>query len=827
MTAAWRPRKAVGYRAISLLVSLGLAALVPATAGASHLRDEGVLRTRWVRHGFSEGRALASADLDGDGTSELIYGGRGIAALDGESLETRRPRWSVKWNHLPEDNVLDGGDNSWTTGLETADATGDGIPDVYAASSDSDAYLIDGATGEKLWHNPLTGTWLSFGIALINADDDAVPDLFPTGGTAAISGATGEELWDTELPDEARRVAAAELDGEPGRDVIVAIGGGLQVPNVYGFSSSGQKLFEWRAGVGVDSVAAADLDGDGIDEAVVGTFNGPVYAVGADGLPRWVSPPGGVATAMSAADADGDGLDEVFVGFTSNLGDDRPPEVVALGPGGVPVWRHVVGHEVTSVVPAQLDGDEPLELVVGGGTYIGLDNSGVALALETGIVAPLRERWRVETHNAVLDSETVTRDGRRVTVLSGADGLLRGVDAATGEAAWTFATGGYVFATDSGDVDGDQVDEIAAGDDEGVVTLSDAGGAELWSHRADVTNDGQISGVEVADLDGDGAGEVTVTAQRFDDDDNGGAVEVLESDGSLRWSSRLPGWAEDVDVADLDGDGTGEVIASESNGLDGPCFVSAFDGASGARLWRTQVSNCLIPVIDAADVNGDDSIEVAYGTRTLFSQPHAAVLEGDGSIAWVLGIAEQVFWVEGFLGGMVHGGFGFSSRGNVTRRTADGQVVWSSIFEDDEDYGSGSRFGIRVPDQTGDGVFEVAASGDEGAVHLLDGASGSELWVTRLEPADLEFVQRHQAGPLVYVPPQLGRDPVLIAAQHGTHRKRAQIFALSLDGGVLGSTPTEGEAHAAVPVRFPGGLVGAVVGAGLGLYAIDACPGCN
>ena len=163
----------------------------------------------------------------------------------------------------------------------------------------------------------------------------------------------------------------------------------------------------------------------------------------------------------------------------------------------------------------------------------------------------------------------------------------------------------------------------------------------------------------------------------------------------------------------------------------------------------------------------------------------------------------------------------------MTRRTAAGEVVWSTDFADDDDYGSASRFGTRIPDQTGDGVFEIAASGDEGAVHLLDGATGEELWVTRLEPADLPFVQRHQAGPLVYIPPQRGRDAVLIAAQHGTHRKRAQIFALGLDGQVLGSTPTEGEAHGAVPVRFRGGVKGAVVGAGLGLYAVDVCPGCE
>ncbi|HJR44167.1 MAG TPA: PQQ-binding-like beta-propeller repeat protein [Actinomycetota bacterium] len=806
-------------RTIRAFVALAL--LLTATpAIAGHQASEGELATRWTRHGFNEAWELATSDLDGDGHTEIVYGGRKLAIVDEQSLRRGPAARTIAWNH-EDTNQLDGGDNVWTTGIELV---GDGT--AYVTTSDTDAYKIDLNTGDKQWHDPRTGAWFSNGLAVFDAPGDSIPDVFPTGGTRALSGADGSILWEGILPRLSKFATGAQLDGDPARELIVAAdpsGVAIGQPTLFGVDGNGSILWSFVPNSIVESLTAGDVDGDGLNEAIVGTATGYIYVVGSDGSLLWAAFPGlGVVENVVATNNDGDPGDEVFATYHTPLADAPAFSVLGYDNSGAQLWRHIVDQLPSSLRAAELDEDPEPELLVGMGTHLQLDTSGAALALETGVDDLVREKWRVETAQQVMSFDVARIGGERAVLVGSADAVLRGVKPGTGELSWQWSAGGYTFSVATGDVDGDGVDEIAKSGTDGVLVLSDSTGRELWSRRIASGNNGIVRGLDMGDANGDGEDEIAVAGTSFSSEE-AGVVELYEGDGTRLWTNSFFGGSEEVEIADLDRSGTAEVVASEQEGLDGECALNTYS-YDGTPVWRTPVSNCLVVTLDTGNMDADPELEIAYGDRTLASQPHLALLEHDGSITWNLGITDQVFWVEAIEGGMVHGGFGQGQLGAITRRDAQGGITWRTMLPDDPQFRSASRFATLIPNDSG---FDIAATADDGAVYRLAGGDGAIAWGTRLEPNDIRFQDRHQSGPVVYIPPQGDRDARLVTGQYRTGRRRAQSFALTLDGAIVGSAPMEGEAQAIAPVRYADGVIGAIVGAGLAIYAFDACPGCS
>ena len=163
---------------------------------------------------------------------------------------------------------------------------------------------------------------------------------------------------------------------------------------------------------------------------------------------------------------------------------------------------------------------------------------------------------------AVLKLADLTGDGAAEWIVGGD----KGVAAYTpdGGRLWLFETGRPVQCLDVADVDGDGRPEVAVGGADEYVRLLDANGAERWSFACR-PSEGSIDGppavdyVKVADLDGDGTNEVIAGANW---------VHVLDASGKLRWEKymafrrgRIVGDFVAGDVTDLNGDGTQEVIA--------------------------------------------------------------------------------------------------------------------------------------------------------------------------------------------------------------------------------------------------------------------------
>ena len=212
------------------------------------------------------------------------------------------------------------------------------------------------------------------------------------GGLAQLGSGWGDSRGAT-------AVAWGNVDNDPQLELIVGRSAGDNVRLVVyddqgagfvGISPVGdaQLGFGWGDDRGVTSIATGDVDGDGLDEIVVGRNAGPnarviVYD---DALSNFVgiSPQGSAqlgfgwgddrgASSVATGDVDGDGLDEIIVGRTPGdnvrvvVYDDATANFVGISPQGSAQLGFGWGDDrgVSSVAAGDVDGDGLDEIIVG------------------------------------------------------------------------------------------------------------------------------------------------------------------------------------------------------------------------------------------------------------------------------------------------------------------------------------------------------------------------------------------------------------------------------------------------------------------------------
>ena len=103
----------------------------------------------------------------------------------------------------------------------------------------------------------------------------------------------------------------------------------------------------------VMSIATGDLDGDGIEEIIVGTRGRKLYALRANGTILWgpVAMTAEIDSTPALADLDGDGLNDVVVGVGSTLDPTGTGAVVALkGTTGAVLWSYRIFTSLADLV---------------------------------------------------------------------------------------------------------------------------------------------------------------------------------------------------------------------------------------------------------------------------------------------------------------------------------------------------------------------------------------------------------------------------------------------------------------------------------------------
>lgn len=282
----------------------------------------------------------------------------------------------------------------------------------------------------------------------------------------------------------------------------------------------------------ISGLALGDLDADGAAEIVGVTEGGEaLLCVGVDGAPRWVAEGSFPNYDLpSIADLDGDGQAEVLAygGAWSATGERRFSAGNALFP-----------------VAMDLDGEPGLELVAGAAAY---DADGT-------------ERWWAGSgYAAVADLDL---DGSPEIVVVNAPALA--AYDADGALLWETVVPSPAGRRNPGgapliaDLNGDGLPEIGvAGSD--VFAAFDAEGTELWT--AAISDDSARTWGAAADLDGDGAAEIVYadSASLLILDGGSGAVLFEEAEHASNT------WLEGVAIADVDADGSADIIIGNSNG---------------------------------------------------------------------------------------------------------------------------------------------------------------------------------------------------------------------------------------------------------------------
>jgi hypothetical protein len=345
-------------------------------------------------------------DFDGDGYGDLVVGASGEMANEGAAYlyhgTSTGPMLAATFRRAATDEHV---------GLAVADAhdtDGDGLDDVlisaHTGAGGGHAYLLLGrATPTGLADVELGATAASefgqFMAGLGDIDGDGLADvvLAEDGASRAhlflgtSSGLPAGPDLTFAPPDLARIAALGDVDGDGNGDL--AFGGAfgatehvhLYLATAGSFGATPTRtIAPGTSGVSYGSLGAADVNGDGVNELIVGAAGSPAGGVvyvhhGQTGGPDFVSfdtiaAPAGTSQfgtqVAGLGDLDHDGYDDVAI-----ASDVTTAAVVHLyrgSAGGLATARTSVitlpamaGRSSISITAADLDGDGHAELIVG------------------------------------------------------------------------------------------------------------------------------------------------------------------------------------------------------------------------------------------------------------------------------------------------------------------------------------------------------------------------------------------------------------------------------------------------------------------------------
>ena len=332
--------------------------------------------------------AVATADLDGDGKRETVAGfsDGNTVVYSSEGAELSRHKAEKRINDvacvdLAGDGRLEVLSASDDYRLYATDIDG---KEVWAFSSEGHEITnkVAGELGVGRYVSS-EGEFISIKIADINADGRneilAGAKCFLHGnrhvyGTLWVLSLEGKQVWHAfNFGGTVDTIDCMDIDGDGKLEIVIGTGGGTYGRYTHVIDDDGKQIAGLGAGYGEKRAAFARLSAEGPPALVrLESLDGTVTAFGmGEGRPQlWEYVSSGLTTdGPLAADLDGDGLDEIVIGGDSG-------DVYALDTAGGLLWRSNVGAAVTKLALAENGGQ--LRIIAGtrAGALSVLDTSG-------------------------------------------------------------------------------------------------------------------------------------------------------------------------------------------------------------------------------------------------------------------------------------------------------------------------------------------------------------------------------------------------------------------------------------------------------------------
>jgi hypothetical protein len=327
---------------------------------------------------------LGGPDLNRDDYPDALVASedRYLSALSGHSTGTPATIWNFGGNlEVPvNENAI----------ALYPDRDGDGNPEIVYTTgyADRSVYLIRSRTGIPYWRVTVADTgctesaWFWDAVPFPDIDGDGVTDVVAAIGALcsrviALSGVDGSLIWQYLALDGCRAVVdAGDLTGDGYHDVLATSGSNFEDNKLFLLSGApdavGRLVWQHYAGSFVDAATMVhDFTGDGVDEAIGGSWDKTVFAVsgassGTVPTPLWeTSVSGGtgwVQDTIRMPDLDDDCVDDVAVASWT------PTTRILSGRTGDALWAQPVGTSTNAAYGAavpDLTGDLQWDYVVG------------------------------------------------------------------------------------------------------------------------------------------------------------------------------------------------------------------------------------------------------------------------------------------------------------------------------------------------------------------------------------------------------------------------------------------------------------------------------
>lgn len=302
----------------------------------------------------------AAADLDMDDTLEIVFS---TYRNDGQAHCLNAEDGSVHW-------VYDMG-GCGDVAPTIYDLNGDDTLDVIIPGScNPTTFAINGYTGQLNWSTPMRGSDSPPVIANLDTDPEMEIIHGEFNGYVLCLNEDGSEAWELAVDLNSWIQTAPivmDVDGDSVQDFIVANWSFGSDHRIFCFRSDTRDTL-WTSSLPEDvmyhGASYADLDMDGKNEIVIGSYDGTAYCLNAeDGSLAWEFSLGNaffVSAPTSIGDVDADGLLDVIIVDAWT--------VVCLNHLGQMKWSYTIpdfGQSFRGVALSDVSGDDTLDVVFG------------------------------------------------------------------------------------------------------------------------------------------------------------------------------------------------------------------------------------------------------------------------------------------------------------------------------------------------------------------------------------------------------------------------------------------------------------------------------